>query len=345
MERHFQRHLISFLDYWQYFYPVQQGMPKNCSTDVSLVVDHIDSVYANGTLEEQQSLKTMFGLEDLEHYDDFAAALENGPWLWQGNQFYYNSGFFDFCDAVEDATPNGTIPGASGVGLQKALAGYADWFKSTLLPGFCASYGYDDWQGNYSIGCFDTYNASSPMYTDSSLSNEFDRQWQWFLCNQRKLSALMLIRYPMLTIDVAFGYWQDGAPTSTPSIVSRLVDVKYWERQCPLFFPPEDGYTFGIQENKTEAQVNAYTGGWDITHPRLLYVNGDNDPWREAGVSSDFRPGGKLESTSEHPVVIVPGGYHTSDLVTENGVVNAGAKAAIDAAVAQLVAWTKEFPG
>lgn len=68
------------LDYWQYFYPVQQGMPQNCSTDVSLVVDHIDSVYANGTIEEQQSLKAMFGLEDLEHYDDFAAALENGPW-------------------------------------------------------------------------------------------------------------------------------------------------------------------------------------------------------------------------------------------------------------------------
>lgn len=55
-------------------------MPQNCSTDVSLVVDHIDSVYSNGTLEEQQSLKAMFGLEDLEHYDDFAAALENGPW-------------------------------------------------------------------------------------------------------------------------------------------------------------------------------------------------------------------------------------------------------------------------
>lgn len=141
-----------------------------------------------------------------------------------------------------------------------------------------------------------------------------------------------------------FGYWQDGAPAGRDSIVSRLVDVAYWQRQCPLTFPTEDGYTFGSAEGKTEGELNAYTQGWDITHTRLLYVNGDNDPWREAGVSSDFRPGGKLQSTSEHPVIIVPKGYHTSDLLTENGVVNAGAKTAIDALVAQMVAWVDEFP-
>lgn len=301
-------------------------MPKNCSADVSLVIDYVDQVYQNGSTDEQYALKERFGLQDLEHYVDFAAALENGPWLWQGNQFYYNSGFFDFCDAVENATPNGTLPGAEGVGLEKALAGYADWFNSTLLPGFCAGYGYADWQDEFSIGCFDTYNASSPQYTDTSLSNEFDRQWTWFLCNQ------------------PFGYWQDGAPSSTPSIVSRLVNAAYWERQCALTFPPEDGYTYGIAEGKDEAQVNAYTKGWDITHERLLFVNGDNDPWREAGVSSDFRTGGKLQSTPQHPVIIVPGGYHTSDLLTKNAQSNAGAKVAIDAVVAQMVSWVKEFP-
>ena len=162
-------------------------MPQNCSTDVSLVVDHVDAVFANGTEAQQQDLKELFGLGDLEHYDDFAAALENGPWLWQGIQFYTDGGFFEFCDAVESVAPNSTVlPGTDGVGLSKALAGYADWFNSTLLPGFCAGYGYEDWQGNYSIGCFDTYNTTSPLYTDTSLSNTFDRQWTWLLCNERK---------------------------------------------------------------------------------------------------------------------------------------------------------------
>lgn len=185
------------------------------------------------------------------------------------------------------------------------------------------------------------------MYTDVSLSNTFDRQWYWFLCNQ------------------PFGYWQNGAPRDRPSIVSRLVDDAWNNRQCPLFFPPKDGHVVGEANGATEEGVNVYTKGWDFTNStRLLWVNGGFDPWREAGVSSDFRPGGMfyffllsflvlkmlmicpgpLQSTSQAPVIIVPGGFHTSDLITQNGEVNAGAKAAIDAAVAQMKTWVAEFP-
>ena len=69
-------------------------------------------------------------------------ALANGPYLWQGIQFYENTGFFDFCDYIEGVTANSTtVPGASGVGLQTALAGYISWFTNELLPGFCESFG------------------------------------------------------------------------------------------------------------------------------------------------------------------------------------------------------------
>jgi hypothetical protein len=37
------------------------------------------------------------------------------------------------------------------------------------------------------------------------------------------------------------------------------------------------------------------------------------------------------------------GGYHTSDLVTQNGKVNAGAKAAIDEAVGIMKEWVGDF--
>ena len=47
-------------------------MAKNCSTDVSLVINHVDSVLSNGTAAEIHALKEMFGLQDLEHNDDFA---------------------------------------------------------------------------------------------------------------------------------------------------------------------------------------------------------------------------------------------------------------------------------
>ncbi|THZ17139.1 serine carboxypeptidase [Aureobasidium pullulans] len=318
----------SIIDYWQYFVPIQQGMPKNCSSDVSLVIDHIDNILLNGTTSEITALKTKFGLEGLEHNDDFAAALQNGPWLWQGNQFYRNTGFFDFCDAVENVKPNSTnttLPGAEGVGLDKALAGYASWFNTTYLPGSCASYGYDEWQGERNIKCFDTYDVTSPMYTDTSLSNAFDRQWVWMTCNE------------------PFGYYQTGAPEDRPTIISRLSTPEYWIRQCPLMFPASDNTVVGLSRGATAAQVNAKNKGWNNYSPGLLYVNGDYDPWREASVSSDFRPEGKLQSTTKNPVVIVPGGFHTSDLVTQNAKANAGAKAAIDEAVGIMKGWVGEF--
>lgn len=46
-------------------------MPKNCSKDISLVIDYMDNILLHGTENEVYSLKTMFGLESLEHNDDF----------------------------------------------------------------------------------------------------------------------------------------------------------------------------------------------------------------------------------------------------------------------------------
>jgi hypothetical protein len=324
-------------DYWSYFLPVQQGMPKNCSKDVSLVIDYMDDVFMSGSEEKKHKLKAMFNMESIEHNDDFMAALESGPWLWQGNQFYTNSGFFDWCDYIENVhdtgngtAHNGTLPGEEGVGVEKALAGYAKWWVEVELPGYCENLGpdYPEFAGTNNTFCFDTYNASNPLFTDTSLSNVIDRQWVWMTCNE------------------PFGYWQDGAPSDRPSIVSRLVDAQYWIRQCGLFFPDgPNGETYGIAKGKTEEQVNEWTGGWDIVNTtRLIYVNGDYDPWREASVSSDIRPGGPLKSTEKVPVEMVPGGFHVSDLVTSNGVANAGVKAVQDKVVAQLSAWVAEFP-
>ena len=59
----------------------------------------------------------------------------------------------------------------------------------------CASYGY--WTDEWSVACFDSYNASSPIYTDTSVGNAVDRQWEWFLCNE------------------PFFYWQECVPLTS----------------------------------------------------------------------------------------------------------------------------------
>lgn len=124
---------------YQYFKPVQAGMPSNCSADVTLAIDYIDSVLLSDDADAITALKTKFGLAGVEHADDFASVLEWGPWEWQSNQFYTGySDFYFFCDSVENVGelfPNATtVPGAEGVGLEKALDGYAKWISEYMVP-------------------------------------------------------------------------------------------------------------------------------------------------------------------------------------------------------------------
>ncbi|KAI3393116.1 hypothetical protein diail_4715 [Diaporthe ilicicola] len=317
-------------DFWQYFAPVQEGMPANCSADVSKVIEYVDGILLGDDDEAKQAIKEKFGLGAIEHDDDFASALENGPWQWQSHDFSSNySSFFEFCDSVENVGPlypnATTIPGAEGVGLDKALEGYANWIQTELIPGYCAGYGYDEWSDEYNFDCFDSYNETSPMYTDETVGNPLNRQWEWMLCNE------------------PFAFWQDGAPEGTPTIVSRLVTAEYWQRQCGLFFKAPG--TFGSAEGLTVEDTNTFTGGWDRAGntTRLVFVNGEWDPWKDATVSSEFRPGGAYEGTADAPNLVIPGGIHCSDLSITNGRINAGVKAVQDAVVDQIVKWVREY--
>lgn len=91
--------------------------------------------------------------------------------------------------------------------------------------------------------------------------------------------------------------------------------------------------------------TNAYTGGWDRAGntTRLIFVNGEWDPWKDATVSSEFRPDGPFEGTKDAPVLMIPGGIHCSDLSMSNGNVNAGVRAVQDAVVDQIVDWVGEY--
>ncbi|KAI0473312.1 peptidase S28 [Xylariaceae sp. FL0804] len=315
-------------DYWEYYQPIQQGMPQNCSRDFTAIVDHVDAVLGSGSPTAQAELKQMFRLEGLAHNDDAAAAITTVMGYWQSIQFYSGySTFYEMCDAIE-----GGVSNSSGVGMPAALDNYAEWFRTEFLPYTCESYGYSDWQGEYNVECFDTYNASSPMYTDWSDDNVYDRTWVWLTCNE------------------PFDYWQAGAPPNVPTLYSRLASAEYFQRQCGLYFPREGPYTYGSAEGRTAAGVDARTKGWFLpeyltAESRLIWVNGQYDPWRSASVASEFRPGGPYvsNSTAGVPAVLLPGARHCYDLIVENAEVNAGIAAALPVIIDQLAAWTQEF--
>ncbi|KAL8409578.1 hypothetical protein RB594_007863 [Gaeumannomyces avenae] len=321
-------------DMWTMFVPVQEAMPRNCSRDVSAAIDYMDGILMSGSQAQKDKLKAKFKLDGLSDAD-FGQAIENGPWLWQSTQFYsankdlggpgFNS-FHRFCDYVEGAWPGSTtpVPGEKGVGSCKAVEGYAKWFTELWLPGQCQSSGYPEWQGQNNTACYQNQNASNPQYHDLRYNNPVNRQWNWMLCNE------------------PFGWWQNGAPKDRPSIVSRLVNNKYWMDQCELWFP---GGAYGYALGRTEADLNAWTGGWsDLDIPRLMYANGQYDTWREVTVSSSVRPGGPMQSKPNGTQVrVLPGGVHCSDLYGPNWAVNEGARKIADDQVAQMAEWVGEF--
>ncbi|KAK4442205.1 peptidase S28 [Podospora aff. communis PSN243] len=335
-------------DFSPYFASIMEATPQNCSTDLQAVISYVDKTLQQGNPREKEDLKAKFKLDGLTD-EDFASALEWGPWTWQSVQFssvntWGFSPYHRFCDYIENSYPpsnetaNKPLPGAKGVGLAKALNGYARWMINSLLPGFCEAYSPEAFPGKLNTACLQLQNASNPIYTDITVGNRGNRQWNWLLCNE------------------PFEWWQTASPSDTVStLVSRLVTPQYWRAQCALWFPPEheeDGnengstYTYSITQGKRASDVNAYTGGWLATNTtRVLHTNGELDPWREATLSARSRPGGPVTGKVDAGVSVrlVKGGMHCSDLYAQNWEANEGIKRVMEDEVEEMRRWVGEF--
>ncbi|KAH7305100.1 peptidase S28 [Rhexocercosporidium sp. MPI-PUGE-AT-0058] len=317
-------------DYWQYSVPAQQGMPKNCSKDINTVVEYMDNIFMYGEESEKLALKAQFGLESLDHYDDLMALLADvlGN-LWQYHSFspdyYYD--IFRFCDMIENVEAGAAVsPDANGVGLPKALSGYAKWVNETVIPGYCQYYGYTD---ERETKCMDTHDPTNLMFTNFTVQSPSNLQWKWMLCNE------------------AFAWWQTGAPINETTLISRLVTAEYFQKQCALYFPAVNGFTYGSNKLPQDNvdKVNKLTEGWKRENStRLIWTNGQFDPWKNSGVSSDFRPGGPYQGSPTTLTQIIPGGMHCSDYFTYSGTQNSGVQTAIDNQMAQIIQWVSEFP-
>lgn len=126
--------------------------------------------------------------------------------------------------------------------------------------------------------------------------------------------------------------------------MTRLATAEYYQRQCKLWFPREGRNTFASDRGVTEDYVNKRTKGWFNTDTtRLLYVNGEVDPWRSGSVASDFRPGGPFNGTEKVPAILIEGGRHCNDLIKSNNV-HPPVAAAQSAAISQISEWIREFP-
>ncbi|KAF8585313.1 hypothetical protein K439DRAFT_1388477 [Ramaria rubella] len=297
----------AIIDYWAYFEPIRQNMPQNCSADIQTVIAHIDEVFTFGSEEEKQAIKDEFGMGDVRHLDDAAGSLRNILWDWQSLQPYVgpNATFFQSCDALE--VKDGQNAPVSGWGLAHALPAWGAYFKNIYLPALCGDDTAED--------CLGSYNTSQSFWTNTTIDNA-DRSWMWMVCNE-------------------VGFLQEGAPLGWPSLVTRLVQPSYDERQCSQMFPT----AFPKPPIPKAAATNAKFQGWTVNESRLFFANGKQDPWREATVSSDFHT---RQSSASQPI-FVGNGFHCSDLLAE-AAVDPTVKAVMEAGVATVSDWIAEWP-
>ncbi|GKU09216.1 serine carboxypeptidase [Fusarium langsethiae] len=320
-------------DFWRYFDAAKAYMPKNCTADVEKVVEYLDDIMLNGSADEIQKIKENFGAPDLKHNDDFMNLLNYGPQTFQGASLRI-SDTWKFCDYVEnaaDTTEKSSLPGPEGVGLNKALEGYARWTKEVWIPGRCEQQG--PWKGVNNTGCFNYGDADSLVYASKGLDAPGivdTLQIQWLFCNEPE------------------EYWQTGSPKGTSTLVSRLVNTDFFRKTCARYFPRgPNGGTFGLEMGKTTASWNARYGGWsDPTRylNRTILVNGMFDPWRAASFASQQRPGGVLGNSTYIKHFLNPVGNHCTDTYRNAGDIWPEVRAIQEAGISQIEEWVARFP-
>ncbi|PBK68054.1 hypothetical protein ARMSODRAFT_976325 [Armillaria solidipes] len=83
-------------DFWQYFEPIRENMPRNCSADVEAVIAYIDELSVRWNLWSWQELQPTTGSE---------------------------TAFYRFCDALE--VKDGVSASVNGWGMDHALSAWA----------------------------------------------------------------------------------------------------------------------------------------------------------------------------------------------------------------------------
>ncbi|KAG9018022.1 hypothetical protein FRB90_012581 [Tulasnella sp. 427] len=253
-------------DFWEYYEPIEEGMPKNCSTDLAAAVAYIDNIMATGSEADVLAMKTKFGFEALAN-DDFASALIYPLGTWQDLQAYTFATdgypvFYQFCDAIETKADGTYNTAEQGVGLPLALENWAAVIKQALPDSDCPGTGG---------ACYATNDPTSIMYTDTSVSDTYQRAWIWLMCTQ-------------------LGFFQVGDPGNSSSIVSNQVTNAYNERRCSYYFPLADGTHSTYNFSQAASDMNTQFKGWNVVGQNIVVNNGEFDPWRSASLSSKWAP-------------------------------------------------------
>jgi len=103
-----------------------------------------------------------------------------------------------------------------------------------------------------------------------------------------------------------WGYYTAGEnmPTSPRPIMSRTVTLDANKRACRA--------AFNLSGDPAVERINRH-GGLELRYPRLAYVDGEADPWRQAGPHAAQARQRRRPSTTSEPFILIEGGVHHWD--------------------------------
>ncbi|EJD45939.1 peptidase S28 [Auricularia subglabra TFB-10046 SS5] len=272
--------------YWEYFEVIRQNAPAGCMRRLEGSIDIIDRVLQVPVL--RRPFKRLFGLEDLEHDDDFASVLLDPLRGWQARNWdpaTSSTQFDEFCAAIEGDNKNAPIR-LGPFELDVGVLNYAEYIK-TLVAALCP-------EGKTVEECFGTYDDS--QYQNVSLE-EYWRAWIFQVCTE-------------------WGLFLTSPPNpARPRIISRLITLPYATRICRQSYPPGEHFTVPPLPD-VDGAVNSL-GGFDIAADRLAFVDGTADPWVPITTHSWYaRP---RADTTRRPFKWIIDAVHHWD---ENGLTN-----------------------
>ncbi|GAA5913102.1 hypothetical protein JCM8208_000741 [Rhodotorula glutinis] len=294
----------AILDFWQYYEPIRASAPADCIERLVESTALVDTMLALNSPFLTPPLKALFGLDNVTSDADFVNALAIPLGSWQARNWdgaVGSSRFDAFCAALTNTTSSTSSAAASSlsdslaaaVGLgavafpqdpRKAIASlatYAEYIKQHVAV-LCPP---DEAQD----ACFGT-----DEYPGDALDDYEWRSWAYQFCTE-------------------WGYFIGAAPEGTPSLVSRLLTVEYTSKICRKAFPPGELNRVPSMPNITA--INQW-GGFDLSHSRLAFVDGSEDPWLYATPHSPTAPNPHRRDTLSRPFKLIKGGVHHWD---ENG--------------------------
>ncbi|KAH8805723.1 serine carboxypeptidase S28-domain-containing protein [Xylogone sp. PMI_703] len=289
-------------DYWEYYEPIRVYGPPTCISNVQKITHMVDNIITNpknsGKVKE---LKTAFGLPNVTYNDDFASVLSFGVQGWQSKNWdpAVNDLSFDwFCANISSKSElykhssslKSTVKDLLTVGgyghevstLTVPVLNWIGWlYDNEVAP--CAS------EGSSQDACFSTHIPE--FYSQDDITQDW-RSWPYQYCTE-------------------YGFLQTGSgvPANQLPLLSRTIDLAWSSIICVE--------AFNITTPPDTDRVNKY-GGFDISYPRLAFIDGERDPWRPATPHAfPFNSTAHNRvSTIDEPFILIQGAVHHWD---ENG--------------------------